>query len=51
MNDKRIFIDTGAYLARFHTADQRYQQAYVAWKQVQEQRRIKSRGDKDEAWL
>jgi len=40
MNDKRIFVDTGAYLARFHTADQRYQQAYQAWEQVQNQRRV-----------
>ncbi|CAK0762624.1 PilT domain-containing protein [Gammaproteobacteria bacterium] len=40
MNDKRIFVDTGAYLARFHTADQRYQQAYQAWEQVQNQQRV-----------
>lgn len=40
MKDKRIFVDTGAYLARFHSADQRYRQSCVAWGQVQEQRRI-----------
>jgi len=40
MNDKRIFIDTGAYLARFHTADQHYQQACLAWEQAREQRWI-----------
>jgi uncharacterized protein len=37
MNDKRIFIDTGAYLARFHVADQRYQQACKAWELLQNQ--------------
>ena len=40
MNDRRIFVDTGAYLARFHTADQFYQQANLAWRQVQQQKRV-----------
>jgi hypothetical protein len=40
MNDKRIFVDTGAYLARFHKADQRYQQACQAWTQIEKQQRI-----------
>jgi predicted nucleic acid-binding protein len=40
MNDKRIFVDTGAYLARFHKADQRYQQACKAWGQIEKQQRI-----------
>lgn len=40
MNDRRIFVDTGAYLARFHSADQRYQQACKGWEQLQNQQRV-----------
>ena len=40
IKDRRIFVDTGAYLALFHKADQRYQQACNAWQELEKQQRI-----------
>ena len=39
IKDYRIFVDTGAYLALFHKADQRHQQAYKAWLELEKQQR------------
>ena len=40
IKDRRIFVDTGAYLALFHKADLRYQQACNAWLELENQQRI-----------
>jgi uncharacterized protein len=40
ITDRRIFVDTGAYLALFHKADQRYQQACNTWLELEKQQRI-----------
>jgi predicted nucleic acid-binding protein len=40
IKDRRIFVDTGAYLALFHKADHSYQQACNAWLELEKQQRI-----------
>jgi len=40
MKDRRIFVDTGAYLAFFHKADQCHQLACKAWQELESQQRI-----------
>lgn len=40
IKDRRIFVDTGAYLVLFHKADQRHPQACDAWMELEKQQRI-----------